>query len=114
MGPVSMKVFLIAGEASGDALGSALMAGLKQLRPGIEFDGVGGGGMAAEGLESLFPMEELSVMGIAEVLPRYPQLLRRLKQTARRIVETKPDLVVESISAPTTNRGATVRARRER
>ena len=63
-----MKLFLIAGEASGDALGAALMAGLKSLAPEVEFHGVGGPKMAAEGLQSLFPMEELSVMGLVEIL----------------------------------------------
>ncbi|MGC9420626.1 MAG: lipid-A-disaccharide synthase, partial [Rhodovulum sp.] len=75
-----MKLFLIAGEPSGDALGAALMAGLKQLAPGVAFHGVGGPLMQAEGLDSLFPMEELSVMGIAEVLPRYRALMRRIDQ----------------------------------
>ena len=66
-----MKLFLIAGEPSGDRLGAALMAGLKALAPAAEFQGIGGPLMQAEGLDSLFPMEELSVMGIAEVLPKY-------------------------------------------
>ncbi len=77
-----MKIFLIAGEPSGDRLGAALMAGLKHLTPGLTFTGIGGPLMQAEGLESLFPMEELSVMGIAEVLPKYFHLKRRIAQAA--------------------------------
>lgn len=77
-----MKLFLVAGEPSGDRLGAALMAGLGTLAPGVTFAGVGGPLMQAEGLESLFPMEELSVMGIAEVLPKYFPLKRRIRQTA--------------------------------
>jgi lipid-A-disaccharide synthase len=75
------RFFLIAGEPSGDRLGAALMAGLKSLVP-VEFVGVGGPMMQAEGLQSLFPMEELSVMGIAEVLPKYFQLKRRIREAA--------------------------------
>jgi lipid-A-disaccharide synthase len=79
----ALRLFLIAGEPSGDRLGAALMAGLRALSPGVEFAGVGGPLMQAEGLTSLFPMEELSVMGIAEVLPKYLPLKRRIRQTAR-------------------------------
>lgn len=78
-----MKLFLIAGEASGDRLGADLMAGLKALAPGISFEGIGGPLMRGQGLESLFPMEELSVMGLAEILPRFPALRRRLHQAAQ-------------------------------
>ncbi|NJS38594.1 MAG: lipid-A-disaccharide synthase [Rhodobacteraceae bacterium] len=77
-----VKLFLVAGEPSGDRLGAALMAGLKELAPGITFTGVGGPLMQAEGLTSLFPMEELSVMGIAEVIPKYFSLKRRIRETA--------------------------------
>lgn len=80
-----MKLFLIAGEPSGDRLGAALMAGLKTLAP-VGFAGVGGPLMQAEGLASLFPMEELSVMGIAEVLPKYLHLKRRIRQTAEAVL----------------------------
>ena len=76
-----MKLFVIAGEPSGDRLGAALMAGLKTLSP-VQFVGIGGALMTAEGLESLFPMEELSVMGIAEVLPKYLHLKRRVREAA--------------------------------
>jgi lipid-A-disaccharide synthase len=94
-----VRVFLIAGEPSGDNLGAALMAGLKALVPGVTFDGVGGPRMEAEGLGSRFPMDELSVMGIAEVLPRYGHLMRRIKETAAAVVETKPDVLV-TIDSP--------------
>jgi lipid-A-disaccharide synthase len=79
----ALRLFLIAGEPSGDRLGAALMAGLRALSPDVEFAGVGGPLMQAEGLISLFPMEELSVMGIAEVLPKYLPLKRRIRQTAQ-------------------------------
>jgi lipid-A-disaccharide synthase len=77
-----MKLFLIAGEPSGDRLGAALMAGLKSLVPEVTFAGIGGPLMQAEGLTSLFPMEELSVMGIAEVIPKYLPLKRRIREAA--------------------------------
>ncbi|MCU0900201.1 MAG: lipid-A-disaccharide synthase [Cypionkella sp.] len=77
-----MTLFLIAGEPSGDRLGAALMAGLRTLSPGIRFQGIGGPLMQAEGLDSLFPMEELSVMGLVEVLPKYFALKRRIAQAA--------------------------------
>jgi lipid-A-disaccharide synthase len=94
-----MKLFLIAGEASGDSLGAALMAGLKALAPGVEFLGVGGPKMEAEGLESLFPMEELSVMGIMEILPKNRHLKRRIAETAARVAEVKPDALI-TIDSP--------------
>ncbi len=93
-----MRVFLVAGEASGDRLGASLMAGLKSLES-IEFQGVGGPLMQAEGMQSLFPMEELSVMGIAEVLPKYPELRRRLHQTAEAVLDAKPDVLI-TIDSP--------------
>lgn len=94
-----MKVFVVAGESSGDALGGALMEGLKQLRPDVFFQGVGGPLMQAHGLISLFPMEELSVMGLAEVLPKYRQLKRRIRETADAIVGARPDVVI-TIDSP--------------
>ncbi len=94
-----MKLFLIAGEASGDALGAALMAGLKALAPGIEFHGIGGPGMEAEGLKSRFPMDELSVMGLVEILPKYRHLKRRIAETARAVAEIAPDALV-TIDSP--------------
>ena len=93
-----MRVFLVAGEASGDRLGAALMAGLKTLKD-VEFQGVGGPLMQAEGLQSLFPMDELSVMGLAEILPKYPQLRRRLHQTAEAVLASRPDVLI-TIDSP--------------
>lgn len=77
-----MKIFVIAGEASGDKLGAAVMEGLSTLAPEIAFEGVGGPLMEAQGLHSLFPMEELSVMGLLEILPKYRHLKRRIRETA--------------------------------
>jgi len=94
-----MKFFLIAGEPSGDNLGGALMAGLKQLDPGAAFLGVGGSAMAAQGLESRFPMEELSLMGIWEVLPKYRALKTRIAETARAVAEARPDALI-TIDSP--------------
>ncbi len=77
-----MRVFVVAGEPSGDALGQAVMAGLRQRRPDVAFDGVGGPLMAAEGLVSRFPMGELSLMGLVEIVPKYFPLKRRIRETA--------------------------------
>lgn len=96
---MSVHIFLVAGEPSGDRLGAALMAGLSALVPGVRFSGVGGPAMAAEGLQSLFPMAELSVMGLLEVLPRYPALRRRMIETAEALVAAAPDAVV-TIDSP--------------
>lgn len=77
-----LTLFLVAGEPSGDRLGAALMDGLHQLAPGMRFQGVAGPLMQAHGMESLFPMEELSIMGLVEVLPKYLHLKRRIRETA--------------------------------
>ena len=70
-----LRIFVVAGEASGDALGAGFMAALKALHPDAEFYGVGGRAMQAQGLSPLFPMEELSVMGVFEVLPKLAGLV---------------------------------------
>lgn len=94
-----MKVFLIAGELSGDRLGAALMEGLRTLVPGVTFEGVGGPLMGAQGMHSRFPMDELGVMGIAEVLPKYRHLLKRMHQTAQAVLAAKPDVLI-TIDSP--------------
>ncbi|CTQ50761.1 lipid-A-disaccharide synthase [Jannaschia donghaensis] len=93
------RIFVIAGEPSGDRLGAALMRGLQELEPGIAIDGIGGAEMIAEGLDSLFEMEILSVMGLTEVLPRLPDLLRRRDQAVAAIAQTGPDILV-TIDSP--------------
>ncbi|WP_417807637.1 lipid-A-disaccharide synthase [Thioclava sp.] len=94
-----MKLFVIAGEASGDKLGGALMAGLAQLAPGIEWQGIGGPEMVEQGLQSRFEMAELSVMGVMEVLPKYRHLKRRIAQTAQAVIEMRPDALI-TIDSP--------------
>jgi len=94
-----MRVFILAGEPSGDKLGGALMAGLSSLAPDICFDGVGGAEMQAQGLVSRFPMEELSVMGLAEILPKYRALKARIRETAQAVIAQQPDVLI-TIDSP--------------
>ncbi|WP_338014587.1 lipid-A-disaccharide synthase [Rhodophyticola sp. CCM32] len=91
---MSLRVFLVAGEPSGDRLGAALMAGLKTLDRDITFHGIGGPLMEAEGLSSIFPMEVLSVIGLAEILSRLPSLLKRVAETADAVAALKPDALI--------------------
>lgn len=95
----ALNVFLVAGEPSGDALGGALMAGLRKLAPDVSFDGIGGPLMQEQGLASRFDMSELSLMGIAEILPKYRHLKGRIAQTARTVIETQPDVLI-TIDSP--------------
>lgn len=94
-----MKVFLTAGEASGDRLGADLIQSLKVLVPDVEIAGVGGPLMQEQGLSSLFDMSELSIMGLAEILPRYFALKRRIAETADAAIAFGADVVV-NIDAP--------------
>lgn len=94
-----MRVFIIAGEASGDKLGAALMEGLQSLQSGVQFQGVGGPLMQSKGLQSRFPMDELSVMGIAEILPKYRHLMRRINETAEAVIAANPDVLI-TIDSP--------------
>ncbi|WP_417255698.1 lipid-A-disaccharide synthase [Celeribacter halophilus] len=96
---MTLKVFVIAGEPSGDRLGGAVMAGLSALADDVAFRGVGGAAMAEAGLVSQFPMSELSLMGIAEILPKYFHLKRRIREVAEAILDWKPDVVV-TIDSP--------------
>jgi lipid-A-disaccharide synthase len=92
---VTLHIYLIAGEPSGDLLGGRLMAALKErLGGGVTFSGIGGENMVAQGLSSLFPMTELSVMGLVEVLPRIPRILRRVGQTISDIETKRPDALI--------------------
>lgn len=96
----ALLVFVIAGEPSGDGIGARLMAALRERSGGrVRFAGIGGPAMTAEGLESRFSISELAVMGVIEVLPRAPHLLRRMRETAAAIRRLRPAAVV-SIDAP--------------
>jgi lipid-A-disaccharide synthase len=98
-------IMLVVGEPSGDQLGAQLMAALKTLAGDrLRIVGVGGPAMTAEGLESLFPLDATSVMGLREVVPRIPAILANVKRAAKFALETKPDLVVAIDSPDFTHR----------
>jgi lipid-A-disaccharide synthase len=95
-----LKVFIIAGEPSGDKLGRSLMDGLIELTDGrITFIGVGGEMMQGAGLAPLFDMSELSIMGLLEVVPSIPRIKRRIDQTAKAALEMRPDVFI-TIDSP--------------
>lgn len=94
-----MKLFLVAGEPSGDRLGAALLQGFKDIGAAVTPLGVGGPMMAAQGLTSLFPYEELAVMGLAEILPKYLPLKRRIAQTAEAYLASDADALI-TIDSP--------------
>jgi lipid-A-disaccharide synthase len=94
-----LRIALVAGEASGDILGSGLMRAIKARHPDVEFMGVGGPLMEAEGMVSRFPMERLSVMGLVEVLGRLKELLARRKLLVQTLIDEKPDVFI-GIDAP--------------
>lgn len=93
------KIYLVAGEASGDQFGALLMKALKEESNSLEFYGIGGEKMEAQGLKSLFPMSELSLMGLFEILPHLPNLINRLRQTVDHVLRIQPDVVV-TIDSP--------------
>jgi lipid-A-disaccharide synthase len=97
-----VRVALVAGEASGDLLAAGLMQSLRHHYPDIEFMGVGGTQMERCGLQSLFPMDRLSVMGITEVLGRLPELLRLRRRLVRYLVAQAPDVYI-GIDSPDFN-----------
>ena len=94
-GPPAPFVFVIAGEPSGDALGAALIRGLRQRTDNqLRVAGIGGEQMRAEGIDSLVPLSDLAVIGVAEVLPRARVILRRVRETVAAVQKLRPDIVV--------------------
>ncbi len=89
-----MKVYIIAGEPSGDLLASGMMGALRGMDPGVEFYGLGGESMKSLGFESLFDISDIAVMGIFEVVPRLPVIFRRIRQTVEDIEAHNPDVLV--------------------
>ncbi len=107
-----MKIYLVAGEISGDLLGASLIPALKQRFPQAEFRGLGGERMQAEGLHSLYPLETLSVMGLVEVLKHLPKLLKVRKHLFQDALNWGADLMI-GIDAPDFNLGLEKKLRRQ-
>lgn len=112
-GGTARRIFLIATEESGDRLGAQLMKILRQrLGDAVKFEGVGGRGMTREGLKSLFPIEELSIIGFSAVVKQLPKLLRLIRQTTDAVLQAAPDILIIIDSPDFTHRVARrVRAR---
>jgi lipid-A-disaccharide synthase len=94
-----IKIFIIAGEPSGDVLGGKLMAEIKQQSNIVEFIGVGGTKMQEQGLDSIFSIDDLSLMGFVEIVPHIPKLLKRINQTVEAIINSGADMVI-TIDSP--------------
>ena len=110
--PHAFDVFVVAGEASGDQLGASLMQRLREQRLGeIRFRGVGGPAMAAKGLASQFPMDDVTAIGIGSVIRKLPLILRRIRETAAAIVAAPPDVLI-LIDSPDFNQRVARRVRR--
>ena len=107
------RIFLVAAEESGDLLGASLMRELRgALGDGVTFSGVGGRAMAEQGLATLFPIDELSIMGFASIPRKLPMIFRRIRQATESVLQTKPDVLVIIDSPDFTQRVARrVRAR---
>ena len=99
-----LRIAIVAAEPSGDLLGAGLMRAIKARHPNVSFEGIGGSQMLQEGIESLEPLESLSVMGLVEVLKHLPRLLKLRKRLVQRWLSNPPDLVI-GIDAPDFNLG---------
>jgi lipid-A-disaccharide synthase len=109
--PKPLTVALVAGEASGDILGSGLMQEIRARHPDVQFIGIGGARMEAQRLRSYFPLERLAVMGLVEVLGRLPELLARRKRLLKTLLDVRPDVFI-GIDAPDFNLDLALKLRR--
>lgn len=107
----ALDAFVVAGEASGDQLGASLMRKLRALAGDVRFRGIGGPGMAAEGLQSLFPMDDVTAIGFGSVIRKLPLILRRIRETAAAIAASPPDVLV-LVDSPDFNQRVARRVRR--
>lgn len=106
------KIFIIAGEASGDIIGAKMMDSLKKENHNIEFHGIGGTQMAFKGLKSIVPIDQLSLMGFIEVIPHIFKINSYINHTVKRAIEYQPDLVI-TIDFPGFNRRIVEKLRKE-
>jgi lipid-A-disaccharide synthase len=107
-----LRILIVAGEASGDQLGGPLMTALRERLFGqVEFRGVGGSAMQAQGLQSLFIMEDLTAIGINQVFRKLPTIFRRMRELVATAVTDKPDMAI-LIDSPDFNLRLAARLRR--
>lgn len=111
MNPPAPTIALIAGEASGDQLGAALVNEFKKIYPQARFVGIAGDQMKAAGVEAWWDCSELAVMGLFEVLSHFPRLLKLRRELVRRLIDLQPDVVI-GIDAPDFNLGLEIQMRR--
>ncbi|HEX4768962.1 MAG TPA: lipid-A-disaccharide synthase [Lichenihabitans sp.] len=102
----SPRIFIVAGEHSGDHLGAGLMRALRDRLPDVAFEGVGGNEMSRAGLRPLFPMREIAIMGFVPVIRALPRILRRIADTAEAAVRSRPDVMIIIDSPDFTHRVA--------
>ena len=88
------KIFIVVGEASGDAIGAKLMTALKKFNTKLDFYGVGGDKMCAEGFRTIFPSNNLSLMGFTEIIPHLLKLSNCMKKTVEEVLEYNPDIII--------------------
>lgn len=110
----SRRIFVVAAEESGDRLGAALMRAIR-VREGaaVQFEGVGGRDMASEGLTSLFPIDDLAIVGISAIPKKLPSILKRIRQAAKTVLASKPDVLVIIDSPDFTHRVARLVRKRD-
>ena len=95
-----LKLFIVAGEASGDQIGASIVRGIRRKYPGkVNIVGIGGSRLLEEGLESIIPMKNLSIMGLMEIIPSIPKILFYIEKTAKKVLKTQPDVLI-TIDSP--------------